>query len=192
LVALEEEAQRINAKVIVIDPLRRVSTIDENSSQDVAELGRRLVFLSNKNSRLVIGIHHLSKNGAVRGSTDHLAMVDSSVRLTRTGDVVRLEAEHHGHESFSIKFRARSEDDALIAELLDAPSSSAVLAERILAALRGSSEGPLNTRRLREVLRDAKVRAENGEITKALSELEKDGQVENVSTSKKERKWQAR
>ncbi len=82
LAAFKSLADEVKADVIIIDSLRRASRMDENSSQDAAEVMRRLQELTGDGTRLVVVLHHLAKNsGSPRGSGDFLAGVFVSLRL---------------------------------------------------------------------------------------------------------------
>ncbi len=102
-----DEVQRVDPAVIVVDCLRAAGNFDENSSQQVADLRRRLVPLTDSCSRLVILIHHTDKKSArsPRGSGDLVAQVDSMLTLTRSDGALAMHAKHHFGAPVDVRFR---------------------------------------------------------------------------------------
>jgi RecA-family ATPase len=113
--ALEKELNQRMPEVVVIDSLRRSTRSDENSSQHVAELARRFHKLTGNGTRLVVVIHHVGKNGTVRGSTDLSAQVDSQLKLSRApGNTLALGAEHHSSAEQTVLLKLDKLDSSAI------------------------------------------------------------------------------
>jgi predicted ATP-dependent serine protease len=119
-------ADHVQADVIIIDSLRRASRLDENSSQDAAEIIRRLHELTKDGTRLVIVLHHLAKGTieSPRGSGDFLAGVDTFVSMTKSGDDVKLRAIHHSGGENELTVRFDFSDDGLRLTASAAPSTA--------------------------------------------------------------------
>lgn len=116
LAAFKRLAGEVKAEVIVIDSLRRASRMDENSSQDAAEVMRRLQELTGEGNRLVVVLHHLAKNsGSPRGSGDFLAGVDTFVAATKTSGGVSLRAVHHGGGEVEVRLKLSFSEGILTA-----------------------------------------------------------------------------
>lgn len=119
--ALCRKADEIGAALVAIDALRRASAVDENSSNEVALIGRIAQRLTANGKRAVVLVHHDGKRGDPRGSTDLRALADSVVHLEPRGGKdggLNLKAFHHDAAETSMYEAAglgatRSEPSAL-------------------------------------------------------------------------------
>ena len=68
-----------NARLVVIDTLRRFHQLDENSGSDMAALLACMEQLCRENSTTVLFLHHTSKSGALNGGDAQQASRGSSV-----------------------------------------------------------------------------------------------------------------
>lgn len=99
---LFETARRLQPRLLLLDPLVRLHGIDENHSNEVAELLGYLRTLQRELSLSVVLVHHTRKNAPVgiqagqglRGSSDLHAFGDSNLYLRRTGERLVLTVEH--------------------------------------------------------------------------------------------------
>jgi|TARA_B100001971_G_C18259898_1_gene585726 hypothetical protein len=99
--ALDQTLVTLTPKMLLLDPLVRLHSLDENSAADIAEL---LGFLRNLNRRhelAIVLVHHMAKRArkdpgqALRGSGDLHAWVDSACYLARRDDqCIRLTFQH--------------------------------------------------------------------------------------------------
>jgi hypothetical protein len=111
------EADRLDLRMIVVDSLRAASSYDENNSQDTAHLRSVFERLSGGGRRSILVIHHSSKKGDPRGSTDLQALSDTMIHLTKEGnDKVCLDTCHHGAPDVELSVRILHEDDRFLLE----------------------------------------------------------------------------
>lgn len=186
---LDRIASKRKARVIVIDPFRRSSRIDENRAEDVSVYCQSLQRLTRNGKRLVIVIHHLTKNGELpRGSMDFVASVDSWIKVTRSRkDVVTIDATHHGAAPLSLRLVVSRDDDKLLVE--EEPKGTVgvpdKLKEQVLVAIEANPES--GRRDIRAAVR-SKIHASHELVDRAVDELATEGLIENVGTGVKH-KW---
>ena len=184
---LDEIATNAKARVIVIDSFRRSTRADENGSQDVSHYGKALAQLTHNGERLVIAIHHPGKNGDIRGSTDFAAMVDSVVRVSRTGDMMTLRATHHNAAEFNLKLRVRQDDARITVEDGGTTASATAIIQPELRTLIFEivRDAPgITARKIRDAVRTTKTRTSHEAIKRVVVELLADGTIENRGSDK--------
>lgn len=101
-VRLNEAVDRLQPRMLLLDPFIRLHRIDENSAGDVSVLLAYLRELQRNNDLAVVVVHHARKNGssnghagqALRGSGDFHAWGDSNLYLRRSREVLSLTIEH--------------------------------------------------------------------------------------------------
>jgi hypothetical protein len=101
-IRLDEAVDRLQPRMLLLDPFIRLHRIDENSAGEVSALLAYLRELQRTNDLAVIVVHHARKNGAaaghagqaLRGSGDFHAWGDSNLYLRRSRDVLTLTIEH--------------------------------------------------------------------------------------------------
>lgn len=71
--------------LIVIDTVRRIHSLEENSSTEMNELYKILKELITGTSAALLLLHHTNKQGEYRGSIDLKGMVDVQVKVERAG-----------------------------------------------------------------------------------------------------------
>lgn len=81
------------ARLVVIDPLRRLHDGDENSSAAMTEVAQILESLAKRTGAAVIAAHHMNKGSAFAGVTDSAAASRGSSALT---DAVRWQLNLSG------------------------------------------------------------------------------------------------
>jgi AAA domain len=183
---LLDQAEDRETDLIVVDTLRRATSLSEGSSESVALLGSRLRDLTSNGQRQVVVIHHLGKNGRVRGSSDLIAVVDSVVELNKLGDGIYLTVSHHDAPSARLWFRPEFRPDGAVSatEVLAhdltgpaaAPTASAELYIAVLTAL--VAHGPLRqTPLFRDHVRASGVSFENGTEGDILTDMAARGLV---------------
>jgi hypothetical protein len=103
---LTDAVRALRPRLLVLDPLVRLHTIDENSAGDVARLLSYIRELERELAVAVVLVHHVRKNGggtqpgqALRGSGDLHAFGDSNLYLRRTRDGLLLAMEHRSAAS---------------------------------------------------------------------------------------------
>jgi hypothetical protein len=98
---LRETVLLYRPALLVLDPLVRLHSQDENQSGPMASLLGYLRQLQRSTGTAVLVVHHVRKNGNtagtgynLRGSSDLYAWVDSYVCLQRRRDRIAISAEH--------------------------------------------------------------------------------------------------
>jgi hypothetical protein len=91
---------RLRPRLLLLDPLVRLHSGDENDARYVAALLGFLRKLSREYDLAIAVVHHMSKKSrrqlgqSLRGSSDLWAWTDSAVYLTRARDQILLTLEH--------------------------------------------------------------------------------------------------
>ncbi len=157
--------------LLVLDPLVRLHSLDENQSGPMAALLGYFRTLQRQTGTAIVIVHHARKNtsssaGAgytLRGSGDLYAWVDSFICVQRRRDKVVLLAEHRSAPGFGplpIELSDPSPSDETpylrLAEADEVPEDAS-LATRVLSLL-ASSAAPLTTDSIRSSLRIRKQR----------------------------------
>ena len=99
---LVQTARRLRPRLLLLDPLVRLHSIDENHAGEVAELLAYFRSLERQLDLSVLLVHHTRKNAAggtaaglgLRGSSDIHAFGDSNLYLRRTREHLVLSSEH--------------------------------------------------------------------------------------------------
>lgn len=175
---------RIKPRLLVLDPLVRLHSLDENSAADVSSLLGWLRALSRTHQLAIVVVHHMSKKSrrqlgqALRGSSDLHAWADSSAYLTRQQDKLLLTLEHRSSPArhpLPLQLALGPDGNTPHLEPVLAPASPATspppITDRVLHALR-EAKVPLSRVALRN-----KLRLNNLKLGEALASLEHDGLV---------------
>jgi hypothetical protein len=172
--------------LLVLDPLVRLHSLDENQSGPMAALLGYFRALQRTTGTAIMIIHHSRKNtsssaGAgytLRGSGDLYAWVDSFICVQRRRDKVVLLAEHRSAPALSplpIELSPSSAPDQVpylrLSKPPDEVSQHDLLPDRILNLLECSA-APLTTEAIRSSLRMRKQR-----VVDALRGLYEDGLI---------------
>jgi len=99
---LFETAKRLQPRLVLLDPLVRLHSVDENNATEVAGLLAYFRSLQRQLDLSVVLVHHTRKNApagvaagqGLRGSSDLHAFGDSNLYLRRTRDRLVLSSEH--------------------------------------------------------------------------------------------------
>jgi len=146
---LQHTVERLQPRLLILDPFVRLHRIDENASGDVAPLLAYLRELQRRYALAVLLVHHAKKGGgriragqALRGSSEFHAWGDSNLYLRRHGNDLTLAVEHRAAPSLpAINLELAQHEQALalqlssVTDMPETPSPSS-LDERIFAALR--------------------------------------------------------
>ena len=173
---------RLRPRLLVLDPLVRLHSGDENSSQDISRLLGYLRDLQRSFELALIVVHHTSKKvhaqpgQSLRGSSDLHAFGDSNAYLARKGEDVLLTLEHRSArapEPMVLRLACLPDGAASHLELRDAPSADTpdVPLERKLVDLL-HRRGPLPRIQLR-----SELRINNHRLGEILIALEKTGEI---------------
>lgn len=193
---LVRTVEKLRPRLLVLDPLVRLWSGDENNSGEVAALLGFLRTLAREHDLALAVVHHLSKKTrrnlgqALRGSSDLHAWSDSSAYLTRRDRHILCTIEHRAAPAPEpILLALVGEKDGVpphlervgAGDVGDPPapdaaaSTPAVIAERIRAFLR-DADRPI----FRVALRRA-LRVNNFRLGQALTALECSGAVTHTA-----------
>ena len=175
--------QRIKPRLLVLDPLVRLHSRDENSAGDVSGLLAFLRGLQREFGVAIAVVHHVRKSmsagqpgQALRGSGDLHAWSDSNLFLLRRNERLELHAEHRHHPvSAPVVVELATGPEHLVAtDITDEADGigSEELRDRVIAAL---TRSPMSRTRLREQLR-----VRNETLGEVLGRLEAQGVVRRV------------
>lgn len=151
--------------LLVLDPLVRLHSLDENQAAPMAELLGHIRSLQRASGAAIAIVHHSRKASAhsagqsMRGSSDLYAFVDSLVSLQRRQGRVTLSAEHRSAPELApapLELVAADQPDAapylrIAATAHDAAPQQDLLEERIVNFLK-ESHSPGTTDSLRTVM----------------------------------------
>jgi hypothetical protein len=184
--ALFEAARRLRARLLLLDPLVRLHSADENNATEMAQLLSYLRDLQRQLDLSVVLVHHTRKHvpsGAqagqgLRGSSDLHAFGDSNLYLRRRGEALLLSMEHRAAAAPEpVALELVSSDPTRIhlevITLVPAPKGQGKvpLEDAILVALQ---DMPALTRaRLRE-----RLSVNNERLGEVLTQLELEGKIE--------------
>jgi hypothetical protein len=167
---------RLKPRLVLLDPLVRLHSGDENDSRDVSRLLGYFRDLQRSFSLALALVHHVSKKAhsrpgqALRGSSDIHAWSDSNAYLQRKGDHATLILEHRASRSpapLTVRLAA-SGSHAYLEIVKDpdpGPTSVPSIEQRLLDLL-ATSTTPLSKTEIRARLRINNLRL--GEILHAL------------------------
>jgi hypothetical protein len=179
---LFETARQLRPRMLLLDPLVRLHSLDENHAGEVAGLLAYFRSLQRQLDLSVMLVHHTRKNAAtgiapgqgLRGSGDIHAFGDSNLYLRRTRDQLVLTSEHRAAPApppVALQLVATDADQPhleVIAARHDPPPRS--LPDQVLEHL---APGVVLTR---SKLRDA-LGVQNQRLGEALDSLERTGQL---------------
>ncbi len=178
---------RFRPRLLVLDPLVRLHSLDENSSQEISRLLGYLRDLQRSFGLALILVHHTSKKAhaqpgqSLRGSSDLHAFGDSNAYLARRGEDVLLTLEHRSArapEPMVLRLACLPDGAASHLELKNAESADVPevsLERKLMDLLR--RRGPLPRIQLRSELRINNHRL--GEVLIALEKAEEIRRTEN-------------
>ena len=99
--ALDQTVQRIRPALLLLDPLVRLHSLDENSASDISSLLGFLRAINRRYQLALVLVHHMAKRSrrnlgqSLRGSSDLHAWTDSACYLVRRpDDRLQLTVEH--------------------------------------------------------------------------------------------------
>ena len=183
---LFETARRLRPRLLLLDPLVRLHTRDENNAGEVAGLLAYFRSLQRRLDLSVILVHHTRKNAAggvaagqgLRGSGDLHAFGDSNLYLRRSSQRLVLTSQHRAAPacpSIYLELVASNADTIHLEVVADVQQEHrGSLQQQVLALL---GENPTLTRaKLRDVLAVKNVR-----LGEAIAALERAGRIRRTT-----------
>jgi hypothetical protein len=179
---LLETAQRLQPRLLLLDPLVRLHGVDENNAGEVAELLAYFRLLQRRLNLSVILVHHTRKNAAggvaagqgLRGSSDLHAFGDSNLYLRRVRERLVLLSEHRAAPAaapVTLELMAADAATTHLEVVAEAPGDRpGNLQQQVLAYLVPGKE--LTRAKLRDLLS-----VQNQRLGEALETLERAGKI---------------
>jgi hypothetical protein len=184
---LSATVEYLRPRLLILDPLVRLHSLNENDSQAISELLSYLRQLQRNLDVALLLIHHARKNGTggmhggqgLRGSGDLWAWSDVNLYLHRVRGNLQLSIEHRSApapEPFFVEL-VTSDPRSIHLEVRDDPpeeKNDHSLLESVMEAL--GSEQPMTRQALRQ-----KLSVKNERLGQALQFLEREGKVARSS-----------
>jgi hypothetical protein len=184
---LNATVQTIRPRLLLLDPLVRLHSANENDTREVAHLLQGLRTLQRLHDLTVVLVHHARKNGSgsaglsLRGSSDIYAWLDSFIYLQRRQDrSYLLQVEHRFDRSPEpLALALATDGDGTSPRLEIDPQGPAplhqrqpgTLADSIVDELRAAAQ-PLTRTALR-----ARLKVNNSRLGEVLNELAQAGRI---------------
>lgn len=174
---LKETIRSLRPRLLLLDPLVRLHSIDENNAGEIAKLLAFLRELQRSLGLAVILVHHARKAGgvqagqALRGSSDIHAFGDSNLYLRRRQDRLVLTVEHRAAPAPSpVSLELASGDERAVHLEVVATDEGAARSERVEERLLTLLAGGVVLKRA-ELREELSVRNETlGEVISRLEE----------------------
>ena len=177
--ALDHTVARIRPALLLLDPLVRLHSLDENSASDISSLLGFLRAINRRYQLALILVHHLAKRStrnlgqSLRGSSDLHAWTDSACYLVRRpDDRLLLTVEHRAAPAPDpLLLRLAGGANQPLSLIVDsaAPAPPTPLPEAVRAALLSAGQ-PLTRTALRQ-----RLRVNNARLGVALQALQQRG-----------------
>lgn len=171
---------KVKPRLLVLDPLVRLHSGDENSSADTSLLLAFLRGLQREHGVAIVVVHHVRKSAsagqpgqALRGSGDLHAWADSNLFLLHRKGRLELHAEHRNHPApapMAVTLLTKPEHLAVQDIANDGLTSEVVeLRKRIVDAI---SDAPISRAALRK-----RIAIRNERLGGMLAQLEAEGRI---------------
>lgn len=178
LAQLDATLGHYKPKLLLLDPLVRLHSRDENSSQELTPILGHLRTLQRRHNTAIALVHHARKQVS---ASNHGQSLRGSGDIFAWADVLHYLHRHNGRLKLFIEHRSAPAPDPLLLELADNPphleivtddhTTEPTLQERILQTLTRSDK-PLRRTQLRSLLA-----SNNQRLGEALQALESLGRV---------------
>lgn len=173
---LDNTLALIHPRLLLLDPLVRLHSGDENSSMEISRLLDSLRALQRKHDTAIILVHHTRKSGgtrqgqSLRGSSDLWAFGDSNIFLNHHNSKLILSVEHRASPAPEpITIALTGDPPHLVIDDDDSPPPS--LQQRLLNEL-SRAPAPLSRTELRR-----RLAVNNKKLGDAIDELVRSGSV---------------
>ena len=180
---LQETMERIEPRLLVLDPLVRLHGVDENAVADIAPILGFLRDLQRRFGTAVLLVHHARKSGAtrpgqaLRGSSALHAWGDSNLYLRRRDKQIVMTVEHRAAPALNdieIELADDGEGPALRLrrQLPDEATTVRETPEERIVQVLMDAEEPLSQRQIRE-----RAATRPATVTNALQKLVREHRV---------------
>ena len=156
---LVETVQRIEPRLLVLDPLVRLHGVDENAVAEIAPILGFLRDLQRRFGSAVLLVHHARKSAAarpgqaLRGSSELHAWGDSNLYLRRRNRQILMTVEHRaapGLDNIEIELADDGKGPALRLRQETPGDVEPETPERRILQVIADAEGPLSQRQIRQ------------------------------------------
>ncbi len=185
---LQETVERIAPRLLILDPLVRLHSVDENAAGEVAPILGFLRELQRRFETAVLLVHHARKSGgarpgqALRGSSELHAWGDSNLYLRRRDKKIVMTVEHRDARDLNdveLELADDGHGPALRIRREPGPEDPrgeppADAGQRILQVIE-NAERPLSQRQIRE-----RAATRPATVAEALHNLIREGRVERA------------
>jgi hypothetical protein len=178
---LHQTLQRVQPRLLLLDPLIRLHRLDENSSADISKLLGYLREIQRIHHCALVLVHHASKRQcaqpgqALRGSSDLHAFGDANAYLARRHHRLVLTLEHRASQPPDpIELELSSRSDGAIYLTIRSKASAdeqSCISDQLIELMRSASQ-PLTRTALRNSLR-----VNNQRLGTSLRSLEQQGSI---------------
>ena len=183
---LASTIERLRPALLILDPLIRLHSRDENQACEIAPILSFLRRLQRTFALAVMLVHHAKKAAgnhrpgqALRGSSDLHGWGDSNLYLRRSADRITLAIEHRSAASPNdLRLQLRQDLPALALELAEDPPPppnpqhpAGSAPQRVIAALAEAAE-PIGIRALRK-----RCRIRTQTLSRTLADLLEQGRI---------------
>lgn len=181
---LEQTIQKLEPRLLLLDPFVRLHQADENSAQEMSSILGFLRELQRRFNLAVALVHHTSKKHhsqpgrALRGSSDIHAWTDSSLFLQKKGNSLILTVEHRSAPApqpmvLKLVVGARNTTTHLeVVRTWTAPGQHNQILDTSIMELLTTAQQPLTRQIIRQHLK-----VKNQTLGLALAELEQKGLI---------------
>ena len=183
---LQETVERIAPRLLILDPLVRLHSVDENAAGEVAPILGFLRELQRRFETAVLLVHHARKSGgsrpgqALRGSSELHAWGDSNLYLRRRDKKIVMTVEHRDAQGLN-DVELELVDDGygpafrLHQDAADEDRSEPASVEQRIVEAIAQAEKPLSKAQIR-----SRAAARNASVVAAIERLTKEGRIERA------------
>ena len=185
---LQETVERIAPRLLILDPLVRLHSVDENAAGEVAPILGFLRELQRRFETAVLLVHHARKSGgtrpghALRGSSEPHAWGDSNLYLRRRDKKIVMTVEHRDARDLNdVELELADDGHGPALRIRQEPGPEdprgeppADAGQRILQVIE-NAECPLSQRQIRE-----RAATRLATVAEALHNLIREGRVERA------------
>lgn len=183
---LRNALKEVRPRLLVLDPLVRLHSLDENRSYEISQLLGYLRELQRTFDVAVLVVHHVTKKGrkqaglALRGSGDLWAFADTTLYLGRSGERVVLSVEHRSSQPpapITLQLVCPEDGGAIhlaIVDGIDEQPGAVPLRDRVVELLRDATQAVPGG-----AIRD-RLKVNKQRLWQILAELQQEGAIQST------------